>query len=195
MITPKNFWMLLGAGLTILCACTVNAQWADRGTLARMSAGVGAGRVATSPAGSTATGNATDKAAGPAANTGATPNPKALVGSWLETVTFPPESGRPPLKSLVSFHDDETMATSDQGSVTTDPPSVFSSGQGAWAHQEKRTFAYTLLELISDLSGNLIGFLKVSGIYTVSQSGKTSTPVPPLPRYPIPTATSSCRST
>ena len=169
MITPKNLWILLGAGLTILCTSTANAQWADRGTLARMSAGVAAGRVATSPVGSPGrAGLRPDKAA-------STPNPKALIGSWLETVTFPPEVGRPPLKSLVNFHGDETMATSDAGSVTTDPPSVFSSGQGAWAHQEKRTFAYTILELISDLSGNLIGYLKVTGIYTVSESGNEYT--------------------
>src|SRR5262245_41965356 len=71
-----------------------------------------------------------------------TPNKKALVGSWLETVTFPPESGRPPLKSLGSFHDGGTMGCSDQGAVTTDPPSVFSSCHGVWTHLEQRTFAY-----------------------------------------------------
>jgi len=102
MITRKNFWMLLGAGLTILCTSTVNAQWADRGTLTQMITGVGGSRVAMSPAGSTASRTATVKVA--------TPNTKALVGSWLETITFPPESGRPPFKSLVSFHDDETLA-------------------------------------------------------------------------------------
>ena len=32
-------------------------------------------------------------------------------------------------------------------------------------------FAYSQIELISDLSGNLVGYLKVRGIYTVSQSG------------------------
>jgi hypothetical protein len=96
---------------------------------------------------------------------------KALVGSWLETVTFPPESGRPPLKSLSSYHDDETMVCSDQGALTTEPPTVFSSCHGVWTHLEKRTFAYTAFELISDLSGNLLGYLKVRGILTVSQSG------------------------
>ena len=85
------------------------------------------------------------------------PNKKALVGSWLETVTFPPEAGRPPLKSLGTFHDDGTMACSDQGAVTTDPPTIFTSCHGAWTHLEQRTFAYTSFELISDLSGNLRG--------------------------------------
>jgi hypothetical protein len=108
-------------------------------------------------------------------NAGAT-NKKALVGSWLETVTFPPESGRPPLKSLGSFHADHTMVCSDQGAVTTtEPPSVFTSCHGVWTHLEKRKFAYTSLELISDLSGNLVGYLKVRGIYTVSQSGNEYT--------------------
>ena len=108
-------------------------------------------------------------------NAGAT-NKKALVGSWLETVTFPPESGRPPLKSLGSFHDDQTMVCSDQGAVTTtEPPSVFTSCHGAWTHLEERKFAYTSFELISDLVGNLVGYLKVRGIYTVSQSGNEYT--------------------
>ena len=100
-----------------------------------------------------------------------TPNKKALVGSWIETVTFPPEAGRPPLKSLGTFHDDGTMQCSDQGSVTLDPPTIFTSCHGAWKHLENRTFAYTSVELISDLSGNLVGYLKVRGIFTVSQSG------------------------
>ena len=96
---------------------------------------------------------------------------KALVGSWVDTVTFPAEMGRPPLKSLVTYHGDETLAYSDQGNVTTEPPTVFSSGNGVWAHLEKRTFAYTALGLISDLSGNLVGYLKTRGIYAMSPSG------------------------
>jgi len=106
----------------------------------------------------------------------ATPQKEALVGSWLETVTFP-ESGRQ-LKSLVTFHDDGTVVTSDQGNVVTDPaqnPGVFSSGHGAWVNLEKRTFSYNLVELISDLSGNLVAYLKVRGKYTVSQSGNNYT--------------------
>ena len=63
------------------------------------------------------------------------------------------------------------MVCSDQGNVTTEPPTVFSSCHGVWTHLEKRTFAYTSLELISDLSGNLVGYLKVRGTYTVSTSG------------------------
>ena len=103
-------------------------------------------------------------------NAGGT-NQRALVGSWLETVTFPTEPGRPPLKSLGSFHADHTMVCSDQGAVTTEPPSVFTSCHGAWTHLEGRQFAYTSFELISDLGGSLVGYLKVRGIYTVSQSG------------------------
>lgn len=102
----------------------------------------------------------------------ATPRKSALVGSWLETVTFPAETGRPPLKSLGTFHDDGTMVCSDQGSVTIgDQPGVFTSCHGVWTHLSKRLFAYTSVELISDLNGSLVGYLKVRGVYDVSPSG------------------------
>jgi hypothetical protein len=104
-------------------------------------------------------------------------DPKAMVGSWLETVTFPPESGRPPLQSLSSYHDDHTAVCADQGNVTvnTNEPAVFSACHGAWKHLQKRTFAGTFIELISDLTGNLVGYLKVRSVFTVSQSGNEYT--------------------
>ena len=106
-------------------------------------------------------------------NLGAADPPKrALIGSWLETVTFPPEI-RPPIKALSTFHEDGTITISDQGSVTTagPMPGVFTAGHGVWKHLGRRTFAYTSLELISDLSGNLVGYLKVRGTLIVSESG------------------------
>jgi len=109
------------------------------------------------------------------AQSGPTPNKKALVGSWLETVTFPPELGRPPLLSLATFHGDGTMVASDAGGVTIDPPLVATSGHGAWRQLQHRTFAYIARELFSDLNGNLTGHLKVRGIYTVSDSGNEYT--------------------
>ena len=101
----------------------------------------------------------------------ASPTKKLLVGSWPEPVTFPPEFGRPPLRSLSSYHDDGTMSCTDQGNVTTDPATLFSACHGAWTHLHGRTFAYTAFELVSDLSGNLVGLLKFRGTYTVSRSG------------------------
>jgi hypothetical protein len=100
---------------------------------------------------------------------------KALVGSWLGTVTFPPEFNRPPLTYVGSFHDDGTMVSSDQGGVTLDPPTVFSSFYGVWTHLDQRTFAYTGFEMISDLNGHLVGYLKARGVYTVSRSGNEYT--------------------
>jgi hypothetical protein len=117
------------------------------------------------------TGTVVGSATHASAQSDPTPNKEALVGTWLETVIFPPEFGRPPLLSLVSFHADGTMVNSDQGGVTIDPPLVVSAGHGAWRHLRHRTFAYTTRELFSDLSGNLTGHLKVRGIYTVSDSG------------------------
>ena len=99
------------------------------------------------------------------------PNKKGLAGAWIETVTFAPETGRPPLTSLSTFHIDGTMVCSDQGAITLEPASVFTSCHGVWTHVRRRTFAYTSRELVSDLSGNLFAHLKVSGVYTVSESG------------------------
>ena len=97
---------------------------------------------------------------------------KAIVGSWIETVTF--EGGVvPPLKSLVTFSADGTVTVADQGNVNLAAGQLFSAGKGAWSAQGDRTFSWTVLELISDLSGNLIGTLKVRGTYTVSDSGDT----------------------
>ena len=189
--------MALSASFVIAGASTVYAQSADRETLTGVINEVGGSLVAKSLPGPTASRTRTVEHAtalqGLEASNDGTPKKKALVGSWLETVTFPPESGRPPLKSLVSFHADETMVASDQGGVTTEPPFVQSSGHGAWTQLKKRTFAYSVLYLFSDLSGNLQAYLKVRGVYTVSQSGNDRT-VPPSPRYSIPMATSSSPS-
>jgi hypothetical protein len=124
-------------------------------------------------------GPATDQATTvqtPVASPDTAPAKRALVGSWVETVTFPPEIGRPPLKSLGTFNADGTMICSDQGAVSiAPPPSAFTSCHGAWTHLKDRTFAYHALELISDLSGNLVGHLNVRGMYTVSPSGNAYT--------------------
>ena len=121
-------------------------------------------------------------------NVGAADPPKrALIGSWLETATFPPEI-RAPIKALSTFHEDGTLTISDQGSVTTEgpmPPGVFTAGHGVWKHMGGRKFAYTQHELISDLSGNLVGYLKVRGILIVSESGNewADGSQSPSPRY------------
>jgi hypothetical protein len=106
------------------------------------------------------------------------PSASALVGSWRETTMFPPEFPRPPLMSLTTFHADGTLTISDHGSITTipgppgaPPPGVFTAGHGVWEHLENRRFAYTAFELISDLSGNFVGYLKVRGFIEISRSG------------------------
>src|SRR5262245_61850426 len=95
---------------------------------------------------------------------------KVLVGSWVETVTF---SGgfMPPLKSLVTFAADGTTTVADQGNVNIGAGQLFSAGHGSWVATGERTFNWTVVELISDLNGNLLGTLKVRGTYTVDATG------------------------
>jgi hypothetical protein len=178
MTKRRAFCLLLAAGMTVVSTGVVSAQWIDRETLNRM-AGAAGSRVAKSPLGSTATAPRT-----------AVQTANSLVGSCLETVTFPedfePDPGRV-LRGLVTFHHDGTLAVYDQGNVTVtlDPPSgpptgvtgaVFSAGNGSWTQLNSRRFAYTQLELMSDLNGKLTGFLKVRGIYTLeSKNAYTGT--------------------
>ena len=97
---------------------------------------------------------------------------KILVGSWIETVTFA-GGVMPPLKSLVNFSADGTVTVADQGNVNLGADQLFSAGTGAWIAQGDRTFSWTVVELISDLNGNLMGTLKVRGTYTVDASGNS----------------------
>ncbi|HEX7295193.1 MAG TPA: hypothetical protein VF251_05530, partial [Pyrinomonadaceae bacterium] len=48
---------------------------------------------------------------------------------------------------------------------------LFSAGHGSWTATGDRTFNWTVIELISDLNGNLLGTLKVRGTYTVDATG------------------------
>jgi hypothetical protein len=91
---------------------------------------------------------------------------KAIIGSWLETITFT-GNVMPPTKSINTFNADGLLTVADQGAVTA--ATVFSPGHGAWSHISGRTFGWTILEMIYDpATGGLIGYLKVSGEYTTN---------------------------
>ena len=83
----------------------------------------------------------------------------------------------PPLKSLVTFSADGTLTVADQGNVNLGAGQLFSAGHGAWSAKGDGTFSWITLELISDLNGNLVGTLKVTGTYTVDASGNAYTGV------------------
>ena len=125
---------------------------------------------------------------------------KSIVGSWEELVRFPSNVPNVPTqqRAVMSFHDGGTVVSSGQGGVTLNPPpgSAESDSLGAWVQLDWRTFAYTNVAVISDLSGNLVGFFRVRGVYQLASSGDsytghsyyefldtdhqpTNTPVPP----------------
>ena len=178
MITRRIFWALVATGMMIISTTAVNAQRVNREDLMRIREGSDGTEVTRSPASSSESRAAMVEAAAASltqeADQGGPPERQAIVGSWLETVTF---SGgvRPPLKSLVTFFADGNHVVADQGNVTTEPPTVFSAGHGPWVHLGGRTFAWTVLELISDLNGNLLATLKVRGQYIVNESGNSYT--------------------
>ena len=99
-------------------------------------------------------------------------NNKIIGGSWLETVTF--NGPMPPLKSLVTFNADGTVLVADQGAVGS--ATAFSAGHGSWSHAGGRSFNWTTVELLyATADGSLIGYLKVSGRYTVDETGNAYT--------------------
>jgi len=175
MITRRIFWALITTGIMIISTTAVNAQRVNREDLMGINKGGDGTQVTTSPTRSNEGSAAMVEVAGASqaqeSDQGVLPKKKAIVGSWLETVTFSGEGAPPPLKSLVSFIADGVLVVADQGNVTTE--TVFSAGHGAWVHLGGRKFAWTVLELISDLNGNLVGTLKVRGQYTINQSGNS----------------------
>ena len=150
MTKRKVIWTFLAAGMTVISTGAASAQWVDHETLARMVSNT-ARRVAESP---------------PVAPKAGPHGGNSLVGSWIETVTFPldfPPNPGGVLKSLIAVHDDGTIEANDQGSVNLGEDMVTSAGVGVWTRLRNRKFAYTQLNLFSDLNGNLVGYLKVRG--------------------------------
>ena len=95
-----------------------------------------------------------------------------IVGSWIETINF--NGPMPPLKSMSTFSADGALLVADQGAVADG--TAFSAGHGAWSHVRGRTFDWTSLELLyATADGTLIGYLKVSGRYTVDETGNAYT--------------------
>src|SRR6185295_16965047 len=157
-------------------ATAVKAQMAKRDALTRLSKGSTGNTVTRSPARPNQ--RAEPRGAASLIKEAALEGPpkkKAIVGTWLETVTFSGEGAPPPLKSLGTFTEDGSILVADQGNDTTVLPFVFSPGHGTWVHLEGRTFAWTVIELITDLNGNLVATLKVRWEYTVNESGNEYT--------------------
>lgn len=162
MRTKKMVLGLMAAGIIIMSVFAVQAQRISRADMIRIKSGnmtpvksvqaPSRGIVADAPRSKDENDVMTDK--------------KAIIGSWLETVTFTGDV-MPPVKSMSTFTADGGLIVADQGAVTAE--TIFSPGHGAWNHVSGRTFAWTSLELIYDpATGELRGYLKVSGEYTTN---------------------------
>ena len=182
-LIPRRFFgasMITGMmlGMMLISATAVKAQRVNRDALTRLSKGSTGNPVTLAPARPNERSEARAQAAPSLkqeTSLSGPPKKKAIVGTWLETVTFSGVGAPPPLKSLGTFTEDGNIVVADQGNDTTVLPFVFSPGHGAWVHLEGRTFAWTVIELITDLNGNLVATLKVRGEYTVNESGNEFT--------------------
>jgi hypothetical protein len=93
---------------------------------------------------------------------------KAIVGSWLATVTIP--NGPPPFKALFTFTEDGNVVSPAQGGVQG--ATVFTAAHGSWSHVRGRTFAFTAISIVySSANGNLVGLFKLRGTVTLEGWG------------------------
>jgi hypothetical protein len=158
----------MAAGMIVMSVFAVEAQRLSREDLIRIKSGDRT-QIRTSPM--TSKNIVADTTKYQSDNSGVT-DKKAIIGSWLETVTFP--DPMPPLKSLSTFGADGSLVVADQGAVTEE--TAFTPGHGSWIHEYGRTFSWTSVEIIySHTDGSLIGYLKVSGRYTVDGTGNAYT--------------------
>jgi hypothetical protein len=178
MVTKRIFQALMITGTMIVSTTIVEAQRFNREGLHKLSQ-----RGGVSPAvkvhAPTIESNHEIKSPLPAPEDGQTgllnitaqsKKAKAIVGSWLDTVTV---TDGPTFKSLSTYVEDGGWMFNDQGSVVTDPtfPHVFSTGQGVWTHQGGRTFRQAALQLLSDLGGELLGINRVTQTLVLNESG------------------------
>src|SRR5688500_9579239 len=89
-----------------------------------------------------------------------------IVGSWYETTTIP--GGPPPFAALLTFERGGTLVASHQGMVNG--TTVFTAAHGQWVHERGRTFVTTALQVVSDLSGNLLFLNKLQQRIVLGES-------------------------
>ncbi|MCM3869214.1 MAG: hypothetical protein ND895_00780 [Pyrinomonadaceae bacterium] len=165
-------------GIMLIPTTEVRAQRVNRETLTRPSKGSVGDPVPLAPTRPNERTEARTQAPASAiqeADPNGPPKKKAIVGSWIETVTFTGAGAPPPFKSLGTYAEDGNLVVADQGNDTSVLPFVFSPGHGAWVHLHGRKFAWTVIELVTDLSGNLVATLKVRGEHTVNHAGDAYT--------------------
>lgn len=84
-----------------------------------------------------------------------------IRGVWLTVITPGPACGCPPETFLTVFNPDGTV-----DGITVDPTS--GGGKGVWARVGNREFSQTSITLFKDAKGNLSGYAKVTGKFTLS---------------------------
>ena len=105
----------------------------------------------------------------PAGSVGIVAGHKAIVGSWLDTVTV---TGGQTFKSLSTYADDGGCVFNDQGSVITEEtfPHVFSAGHGVWVHRRGRTLQPDGAPVDLRLNGGLLFRNKIRSTLTLDES-------------------------
>jgi hypothetical protein len=103
----------------------------------------------------------------------------SLIGSWTATVT-PIGMPVPPFQTLPNFSIGGTVIVPAQGDsaprLLLPPPNdqtlvLQSPGVGVWKKIGARTFAVTLVAMLYDQNGILLGNIKINSIFELNNSG------------------------
>lgn len=86
--------------------------------------------------------------------------PQTLTGTWVSTVTPPPDAGVPPFKLIFTFTEDGNLIATGTGGQS---PALGNPCQGVWAKTNKGEIRLTYLCLDFDSSLQPTGMDKIRG--------------------------------
>ena len=98
---------------------------------------------------------------------------RRVTGTWLFDVVFPPETGVPGFKEIITFHTGGTLSESNTTLHANSANPFFnfngSDGHGTWRYKRDRRVSFKLVKLVFDgVTNEHIGYLRVTS--TVSMA-------------------------
>ncbi len=97
---------------------------------------------------------------------------RRVTGTWLIDVVFPPETGVPGFKEIITFHPGGTLSESNTTLHANSANPFFnfngSDGHGTWRYKRNRRVSFKLVKLVFDgVTNEHIGYLRVTSTVSI----------------------------